>query len=217
MTRVYAPGCTLLIYKPEMPARVLAHLNSAGGPVAQHVTCCRHEPRLAAGTEVINTCPGCDRRYRELYAGISTVSLWEVLAGSATFPFPDYRGIEMTVQDACPTRTEERVHAAVRQILGRMNIRVVEPRLTRTRAVCCGDALFDVLTPEGVKQQMKARAAQMPRHDVVVYCVSCVKAMHIGGRRPRFLIDLLFGEDTTPGTYEPADWHAEVQAFIDSH
>ena len=40
----------------------------------------------------------------------------------------------------------------------------------------------------------------MPAEDVVVYCVSCAKAMFIGGKRPRYLVDLLFGEATVPGT-----------------
>jgi Fe-S oxidoreductase len=217
MRRVYAPGCALVIYKPALAVRVLACVDAECGPVAEHLTCCRHDPGLEAGTTVINTCAGCDRRYRELYAGISTISLWEVLAESERFPFPDYGGTEMTVQDACPTRTEARVHAAVRRLLDRMNIRVVEPRLTRTHTVCCGDNFFGVLATEGVIQQMKARAGQMPRQDVVVYCLSCVKAMHNGGRRPRYLVDLLFGEDTAPGTFEPAAWHAELQAFIDRH
>ncbi len=215
--QVYAPGCALMIYRPELAGRVLAHLNADGPSVTQHLTCCRHSPQLPEGTEIINTCPGCDRRYRELYDGITTVSLWELLAGTTTFPFPDYRGLEMTVQDACPTRTEERVHAAVRRLLARMHIQVVEPRFTKTHAVCCGDTFFGVLPIELVKQQMAARAAQMPRDDVVVYCVSCVKALHLGGRRPRHLLDLLFGEDTTPGPCQPDGWHAEIQAYIDSH
>ena len=57
----------------------------------------------------------------------------------------------------------------------------------------------------------------MPAQDVVVYCVSCCKAMHIGGRRPRYILDLLFAEETTPGTFEPDEWHAEIDAFIAAH
>jgi len=75
LKRVYAPGCALMIYKPQLAAQVLAHLNAERGPVSEHLTCCRHEPQLDAGTEVVNTCAGCDRRYPELSDGISTVSL----------------------------------------------------------------------------------------------------------------------------------------------
>ena len=241
MSRVYAPGCALLLYKPHLAEKVLAFLQAeergvadrrqaaamtgAAGPgdfpepaaIAEHTTCCRHQPGLEAGTVVINTCAGCDRRYRELYDGISTLSLWEVLARSDTFPFPDYHGAEMTVHDACPTRTEQRVHRAVRALLGRMNVTVVEARRSGTKSVCCGDSSFGIVPDERVKAQMRNRAAEMPCDDVVVYCVSCVKAMRIGGKRPRYLVDLLFGEETTIGTFEPAAWHAEIDAFIADH
>ncbi|MGA2083611.1 MAG: (Fe-S)-binding protein [Holophaga sp.] len=217
MAQAFAPGCALMIYKPELGKRLLEFLNRGPEPIPEHLTCCHHEPGLPAGTRIINTCPGCDRRYRELYPGVSTISLWELLAESDSFPFPDYHGVEMTVLDACPTRTETRVHDAVRALLARMNITVVEPANTRTRGTCCGDSFHGTLPVEEVKAQMRKRGAEMPRHDVVVYCVSCTKAMHIGGRRPHYLVDLLFGEETTIGTFEPDEWHRQVDEFIEAH
>jgi Fe-S oxidoreductase len=217
MSQVFAPGCALTIYKPELAARLLAFLNRGGRAIPEHTLCCRHEPNLPAGTLVINVCAGCDRRFRELYEGVSTVSLWEVLAEDNDFPFPDYGGAEMSILDACPTRTETRVHDAVRALLGRMKVKVVEPKNTRTCGTCCGDSFYGVLPVEKVKELMAKRAAEMPREDVAVYCVSCVKAMHIGGRRPRYIVDLLFGEETGIGTFEPDVWHGELQQYIDKH
>ena len=217
MEQVFAPGCALMIYKSDLARRTLDFLNGSLGEIREHLTCCRHEPRLLPPTRVINVCAGCDRRYRELYPGISTISLWEILAECKTFPFPDYQGVEMAVLDACPTRTETRVHDAIRTLLERMNIKVVEPRLTRTRGTCCGDSSYGVLPVAKVKAMMRKRATEMPRQDVVVYCVSCVKAIHIGGKRPRYMVDLLYGEDTLIGTFEPDEWHAQIEAFIDTH
>lgn len=71
MKQVYAPGCALMIYKPELATRVLQVLNKDLEKITKHLICCRHEPKLKSGTQVINTCAGCDRRYRELYEGIS--------------------------------------------------------------------------------------------------------------------------------------------------
>ncbi|AET70173.1 hypothetical protein Desor_4770 [Desulfosporosinus orientis DSM 765] len=217
MKQVYAPGCALLIYKPELAKKTLEFLNNDLDNIPIHLTCCRHEPNLQNGTQVINTCAGCDRRYRELYEGISTISLWEILAESKTFPFPDYKGMEMSIHDACPTRTEERVHLAIRKLLEKMKIKIIEPKNTRTKAVCCGDSFYGVLPIERVKEQMKRRAKEMPCDNVVVYCVSCIKAMHIGGKKPRYIIDLLFGETTGIGISEPDAWHNELQKFIDEH
>jgi Fe-S oxidoreductase len=217
MSDVFAPGCALAIYKPHLATALATFLNDELGGVPAHTTCCRHEPNLPGGTRIINTCAGCDRRFRELYDGLSTISLWEILAGSETFPFPDYAGATMAIHDACPTRTEDRVHTAVRALLARMNVIVAEPEATRGSAVCCGDSFFGQLPDDRVRELMARRAASMPADDVVVYCVSCVKAMHIGGKRPRYLVDLLFAEDTEPGVTDPAEWHAQLERFIDLH
>jgi len=217
LKQIYAPGCAMLIYKPELANKINNFLNMELGDMNEHLTCCKHEPKLESGTQIINICAGCDRRYRELYAGITTISLWEILADSVSFPFPDYKGIEMTIHDACPTRTEERVHNAVRKLLARMKIKVVEPKATRTSAICCGDSFYGKLPIEQVKEQMKKRSNQMPCENVVVYCVSCIKSMYIGGKKPRYLVDLLFGEKTLISTYEPDQWHSELQEFIDQH
>jgi len=217
MKQVYAPGCALMIYKPQLAKRILEFLNEELDDIPEHLICCKHEPNLEKGTVVINTCPGCDRRYRELYDGISTISLWEVLANSKKYIFPNYKGVEMAIHDACPTRTETRVHSAIRTLLDKMNIKVVEPKNSGAKATCCGDSFYGVLPVEQVKDQMKKRADEMPCKNVVVYCVSCIKSMHLGGKKPRYIVDLLFGEETEIGTFEPDAWHDELQLFIDDH
>lgn len=217
MKQVYAPGCALMIYKPGLAKKILEFLDEDFKNIPEHLICCRHEPNLQNGTRIINTCAGCDKRYRELYEGVSTISLWEILSISKTFPFPDYNGMEVSIHDACPTRTEERVHSAIRRLLERMNIKVIEPKNTRAKAVCCGDSFYGVLPMKQVKEEMKKRSDEMPCDNVVVYCVSCIKAMHIGGKKPRYIVDLLFGESTEIGTFEPDAWHNELQKFIDIH
>lgn len=217
MKNVFAPGCALMLYKPDLVRKLTAVLSERVGPTAEHHICCRHEPGLVHGSRVVNVCPGCDKRFRMLYEGITTISLWEILANDPAFPFPDHGGARMAVLDACPTRDQPRVHEAVRALLARMNIVPVEPKATRTHGVCCGDSFYGEVPTDKVKNFMRKRARQMPAEDVAVYCVSCVKSMHIGGRRPRHLVDLLFGEPTTPGTFEPDEWHRALDAYIDTH
>ena len=216
--QVYAPGCAIMLYKPMLAEKIESFLKqSTHTSILRHSICCRHDPRLEKGTQIINTCAGCDRRFRELYDGLSTVSLWEILAESENFPFPDYGGAEMSIHDACPIRTEERVHEAIRTLLQKMNIAIVEPTATRTLSNCCGDSFYGSLPVEQVKEKMRARAGEMPREDVAVYCVSCIKSMHIGGKRPRYIVDLLFGEDTLPGEFEPDAWHGMLGKYIEAH
>lgn len=218
MTKLYFnPGCALSIYKPQAQMRLLETLQELCGEVTLHTICCRHQPQLPAGSTIINVCAGCDWRFRSLYEGISTISLWEVLDGQADFTFPDYRGLRLSVHDACPVREKPQVHQAVRSLLKKMNIEVVETEFHGTRSICCGDDLYPKLPLETVHEKMKERAAAMPCAEVCVYCVSCIKSMHIGGKRARHLADLLLGETTEEQEYDTVKWHAQLQEYIDSH
>jgi len=215
--KVFAPGCALMLYKPELAEKIHRLLSENLGETDKLLTCCRHEPQVSEKTQVINVCPGCDKRFGNDYKGISTVSLWEILAESNFFPFPNYQGRSMSIIDACPTRDQERVHDAVRTILYKMNISVIEPKNTRTKSTCCGDSFNGVIPTEKIKQQMVKRTSEMPLDDVVVYCVSCVKSIFIGRKRPHYLIDLLFEDETVPKTYEPDEWHKELDEYIIQH
>lgn len=218
MTKTYFnPGCALSIYKPEMENRILSLLKDNIGEVQLHKICCRHDPQLEAGSRIINVCAGCDRRFRNLYEGISTISLWEIIDSLNSFPFPDYKGLKMSVHDACPVREKPQVHNAVRSLLSKMNIDVVETEFNGTRSICCGDDFYPKLPVEKVHEQMKKRADSMPCEEVCVYCVSCVKSMYIGGKTPRHLMDLLMGETTEPQIYDTVLWHEQLQKYIDEH
>lgn len=214
---VFAPGCALFLYKPRLVAKLHAYLDSRCGSLQVLSACCHHTPAIPPGMKVVTTCPGCDRRYRQNYSEPLAVSLWELLAGDDSFPFPDYQGRKMTIIDACPTRDQEHIHDAVRSLAMRMNIVIVEPDRTKEKGTCCGDTFYGVLPTEQVIEQMKAKGGEMPLDDILVYCVSCGKSMFVAGKRPRYLVDLLFGEETVPGTYQPDPWHRELDSFMESH
>lgn len=213
---VFASGCALMLYKPESAEKLHGLLNGHLGEIDKWLMCCKHEPWFTSKTQIINVCPGCDNRFGNDYQNTSTISLWEILAESDFFKFPDYHGISMSILDACPTREKEKVHTAIRIILQKMNIRLVEPKNTRTKSTCCGDSFYGVVPTEKVKDLMINRT-EMPLDDVVVYCISCIKSVYIGGKKPRYLIDLLFGEETLPKTFEPDEWHNQLSDYIETH
>ena len=217
MRYLFAPGCALVLYKPHLVKKLHRFLDLHYGSVDLLHICCRHTPQIAPDTQVINICPGCDRRYRENYENPSTISLWELLVENEAFVFPDYKSQRMTIIDACPTRDQDRIHDAVRALAGKMNISVVEPAKTRRKGTCCGDTFYGMLSTDQVIGKMKAKAVEMPEEDIIVYCVTCSKSMFIGEKRPRYLIDLLFSEDTIPKTYDPDRWHEELDEYIEAH
>ncbi len=190
----FNPGCALSIYKPVMEERILAFLDKHYGDVELHKICCRHDPHVEEGS----VCAGCDRRFRSLYPGVSTISLWEVLDQLHAFPYPQYHSAKMSVHDACPIREKPQVHSAVRSLLSKMDIEVVETEHHGARSVCCGDDFYPALRLERVHEKMKSRANAMPCEDVAVYCVSCIKSMFSGILRLLHQIHVHWRKDAPP-------------------
>jgi len=214
---VFAPGCALMIYRPEIAEKIHLILNKNLGVMAKFMVCCHHDPHLEKKKKIINVCPGCDKRFGNDYNNVSTISLWEILADNDYFNFPDYQGMKMSIIDACPTRENENVQSSIRKIIQKMNITLVEPKNTKAKSTCCGDSFYGIIPVEKVKELMVKRTSEMPVNDVIVYCVSCIKSVYIGGKNPRYLIDLIFKNETIPQTYEPDDWHKELNNFIEKH
>jgi len=216
----FNPGCALSIYKPEFENIILEFLNVnyGKGEIKLHKICCHYDPNLEADSLIINVCAGCDRRFRSLYEGISTISVWEVIDGLGdAFKYPSYSGLEVSVHDACPIREKPQVHKAVRSLLKKMDIDVIETKFHGTGSICCGDDFYPKLPVEEVHRKMRERAESMPREDVCVYCVSCVKSMYIGGKKPRYLMDLLMNETTDPQVYNTVKWHELLKNYQEKH
>ena len=213
----FNPGCALNIYKPEKEAQILQYLKETYPDVKLHDICCHFDPKVPNNSCIVNICAGCDRRFRSLYEGVSTISLWEVIDSLDNFPFPNYGGEVMTLHDACPVREKPAVHEAVRNLLKKMNIELIETEFHGTRSICCGDDFYKKIPLEDVHIKMKERADSMPCENVVVYCVSCIKSMSVGGKTPRHLVDLLFGEETVPQEKGVDGYHDDVDAYIEAH
>ena len=213
----FAPGCALMLYKPELAEKILLLLIRSLGKVEMLLTCCQHDPKLPENSKIINVCPGCDKRFGKDFKNITTISLWEIINQNDFFVYPDYEGRSMSIIDACPTRDEDRVQNAIRDLLLKLNIRLVEPKNTRRESTCCGDVYYGSMPTIKVKELMKEKALEMPVNDIVVHCVSCIMAVCNGGKNPRYLADLLFNEETFPKTFDLDEWHRNLTQFIHTH
>jgi Fe-S oxidoreductase len=213
----FAPGCALMIYKPELAEMIHEFLNEKLDGVEMLLTCCQHDPNLPENSKVINVCPGCDKRFSKDYKGVTTVSLWEVINENDFLSYPDYKGRKMSIIDACPTREVSIVQNSIRDLLIKMNISLVEPKNTRKESTCCGDVYYGSMPTVKVKELMIEKALEMPADDIVVHCVSCVIAVCNGGKKPQYIADLLFNEDSIPTTIDLDKWHEELTAFIENH
>lgn len=211
------PGCAMSIYKPELSEEILKILRENFGNVKLHSICCQHNPNLEYGSTIINNCAGCDRRFRSLYEGIKTISLWEILDSIENLKLPDHQGLVVSVHDSCSYREKPQEQQALRSILKKMNIEIVESEFTGSNAVCCGDSFYGKVSIEKLHQLQKNRADQMPCENVVVQCVTCIKSMKIGGKTPCYLPDLILNKPTQPQTLDMVEYHNDLQKYVDKH
>lgn len=103
-------------------------------------------------------------------------------------------------------------------VLDRMNVKVVEVSRSRERSRCCGGIYYTNGAPmDKVYEKCRERCHDFACEDIVCYCLSCTKFLFAGGKRPRYLVDLLSGEPTTMDVADIVAWKGMVRAFRDAH
>ncbi len=201
------PSCTLSSVDRVSAEEGMALLQTYhDGPVLLDDTCCTMAQELPAGAVVVTYCSGCDRRFRQR-EDIRDITFWEAVDQMPQIPLPHYPQLQVSIHDSCAYRDQPQVHDAVRSLLKKMAITVVESPNSREKSVCCGGSRYPDLPLDEVRKMQQRRAAQMPCQDVVVTCPSCMKSMAIGGKTPHHLLHLILGKTTDPGEL---DWETYV-------
>ena len=214
---VYAPGCALMSYKPHLAEKLKTWAESKFGPMDTLLTCCFRSPELEAGTCIVTPCATCTGQYLKNNPDATSLFLLTTIAESNDFPFPDYKGMKMSIQDTCAARSKPEYLATIRTLLQRMNIELVEPEKSGKRARCCGQVFYGKVPTEKVEEQMRKRADEMPCGEVVTYCASCIMAMTVGGKHPRYILVLLFGEGTDMAQEGVESWNGKLKIFRETH
>ena len=200
MRKLFAPGCALLHYKPELISKMGQFLLDSSVIDGLCQICCKSGAGFEEPVALITCCPGCSHMFKTHDPNVSVLSLWKLLTETG-FPFPDYHGERMSIHDSCHARhrNSSEMQDSARQLCRRMNIELIEPEYTRDDARCCGGSAPDFETR---KNMAIKRAMEFPVKDVVVYCTGCTRSFSITEVAPRHLLDLLF-EEPTEGLYPP--------------
>lgn len=90
-------------------------------------------------TTMVSICHNCTAVFQESHSEIRVLSLWEfILQMDADFCYPDYGGERMTIQDCWRQYDNRSEQDAVRELMRRMNIEVVEMAENREQTRFCG-------------------------------------------------------------------------------
>ena len=193
MKKLFAPGCALKSYKPELIAQMTEFLQTHNIIDGVYDVCCKSGQTIEEDTLIIDCCPGCSHQFSSC-SNVQVVSLWKVLLNT-DFPFPDYHGKEMTIHDACHARGRDssEMQESVRELCSKMNISLIEPSHTKDETPCCGGGAKSIETR---RQMAFRRAESLPLKDVVLYCTGCVRSFSVTNATPHHVLDLIYNELT---------------------
>ena len=122
MASYYIASCLFTAQFPELSLKIQEYIQSKSD--IQIVRCCipnymveKHTKRIPEGNvqeawkelpvsevfqpkdKVYSICHNCTNIVEEWREGVEVISLWELIDQDPNFPFPNYEGMEVTIQD----------------------------------------------------------------------------------------------------------------------
>lgn len=167
------------------------------------------------GDIVYSLCHNCNNLIEEMHPGVEVHSLWELIDSDPAFSYTDHHGIKAYVQDCWRSRDRKAEQDAVRSLLTKMNIEVMEFAETKGQTEFCGASLYRAQPPrnpklapkhyidgavgkfiphssEEQKKIMLEYCRKFNGHKVVCYCHYCLEGLLMGGANADHLAQLLF-------------------------
>ena len=236
----YVASCNFTLFYPELSRKIQDYLRTL--PDIDIIRCCTksykvkdfedrmpdevkeywketpHYEPFDEDTAMVSVCHNCTAVFQETFPDIKVLSLYEfILKYVPDFPYPDYGGVKMTLQDCWRQHDNADEQAAVREILKRMNIEVVELKENHNDTTYCGVStlrpaprrnlvmahhrfvdeargFFDPHTPEEQKAYMEEYCKQITTDTVVAYCHYCTQGFNLVGQKNYHLAELMFAD-----------------------
>lgn len=177
----------------------------------------KHYEKFPPGSTMISICHNCSAIYEESRPEIQRESIWEFILSDEKFPYPDYHGEEITIQDCWRSKENFAEQEATRELLRRMNFKIVELPENHEQTTFCGMSLYQPQVPRNPKlaprrflhgaqglfqphtdeqklQLMQKHCEQIRTEKVAAYCHYCIRGLKLGGKKAFHLAELLFEE-----------------------
>lgn len=146
MSAVYFPGCKYTIHSRVNSRKIRQYLIRQHG-IRQTGCCSTGLDTLREEDIAVYTCPTCSAFIQEYTPKNRSLSIWEILENDDAFPWPDYSGDTVTVQDCWRSFDNRPMQDAVRHILGLMNVETVEIAKNFEKTDFCGSSLMKTQSP----------------------------------------------------------------------
>lgn len=219
MARVFFPGCKVKRRYPEASDWLAEQVVQRG--YADEVTgCCRTEhQKLTADDTAVCICNNCMAMIDEDADNGALENIWIIIDNDPDFPLPDYAGRVMGVQDCGRAYDRADVQDAVRSLLRKMNIQVVELPDAREKSRFCGQSFLKAVPemdagfapkryvedaaergifvphdPDAMQRALEKHAAAIEPDEVACYCFACDMGLEAAGVNAHNIVELVSGK-----------------------
>ncbi|OPX92718.1 MAG: TVP38/TMEM64 family inner membrane protein YdjZ [Syntrophorhabdus sp. PtaB.Bin006] len=221
---VFFPGCTLSGTRSERVILAYRQLREKVPSLGIVLDCCTKPSHDLGRTDhftamfeemrdylvvhgvkrVIVACPNCYKIFARYGTGLSTTSIYEILAESAGNGTGKISSV-VTVHDPCAVRFEEAIHTSVRELIRREGHTIEEMPHTGKRTLCCGEGgAVGSLVPDFAGNWGKLRREEAAGRKVVTYCAGCAGKLTKLGPTMHVLDIILEGEEGVTGSMKVA-------------
>ncbi len=221
---VFFPGCRLAGASPKNVEKTYKYLTeSLDGGVGVMLNCCGapadwagrkdlssqnmvflHSQWVKMGQPTLVTaCSSCHSLFREAMPEMKLLSLWEILDCNPLPPVPDkVSDLTLCVHDPCSSRHEPQVQQAVRNILGKLGVKIEELPLHGRLTECCGYGGLMCFANKDLSISIMKRRIEMSDHDYIAYCAVCKDQFLSQGKKTLHLLDIIFGEHEETDSFQ---------------
>lgn len=210
---VYYPSCNFTMASKEGSNKIKEYLKEKHGMRIEG--CCRPGHKTLTDQDTaITICQSCSAIIRENIPKINEISVWEILDNDKDFPWPDLKGENITLQDCWRAKDKRLLQDAVRSIMKKMNIEIIELEDNYQKSEFCGVFRYNPMRETNIKiapnyfiNQMvgklelhneEEQKKLMEEHcklystdRVVCYCNSCLRGAKQGGVNGVHLMDII--------------------------
>lgn len=126
---------------------------------------------------VIVACPNCHKIFTQYGKGLSTKSVYEILAESRNIKARQITSA-VTVHDPCAVRFEETVHNSVRELIRGEGYSIEEMPHAGSWTLCCGEGgAVGFINPDLAGNWSRLRQEEAAGRKVVTYCAGCANKL----------------------------------------
>ena len=210
---VFFPGCQASAVAPGTVVKAYEDLCSrVDGGVALMLGCCSVMAKWSGRDEIYDqqkafikgemdklgnpvVIAGCPMCKKELSSYCEVVGIWDILN---EIGLPECaKGLEKpaALHDSCGARGDGETQSAIREIVGKLGIELVDIDYSGDRAPCCGYGGLTAYANKPLAKRITQKALERSDAPFITYCMSCRDRFAREGHEAHHILEMIYGTD----------------------